>query len=158
MKQAAFLIDISDHRGDDKYTFLAQVIALMVKGVLESENPHLVHQMVSTLTGDTLVEILEQFEAAFADIEGVEMSGMARISTRLFLNLRGLEISVWTSKDEMYTIFVATDPFQVATAVSKLSGFDGQSKEFKGLLNKLLDVVHSFIFPPYSDIVKTYKQ
>lgn len=158
MEQKAFLIDISSYKNSDgKYGFLGQVLTLMVQGVMSQDPAQPSSQLVSSLAGEGLIEIIEQFQKAFSDIEGLEMSGLARISSRVFLNLRGFEISVWTSNDDMYTIFVAADPFQLANAVGQLSGFtDTDSDPFKTVLNNVLGTVHNFIFPPYSDISKSY--
>jgi hypothetical protein len=158
MKQTAFLIDISSYKNSDgKYGFLGQILTLMVRGLMSQDPPKPASQLVSSLEGDSLIEIIEQFQKAFSDIEGLEMTGLARISSRVFLNLRGFEISVWTSNDDMYTIFVAVDPFQLATAVGQLTGFtDTDSAPFKTVLNNVLGTVHNLIFPPYSDISKGY--
>lgn len=156
MKKHAFLIDVSEQQDSNgKYLILVQILALMLKGLMNKPENH--RYMVSYLTEDGVAEIVEQFHAAFSDLEGIEMQGLAKITTRLFLNIRGFELSVWTAQDDHYTIFVSTTSNQISSTIKKLTndGFKDVSA-YKKLLADLIEIEHSLVFPKYKDIKKQY--
>lgn len=158
MNEKAFLIDITKNIKPGKYFIVVQTLSTMAEGLMKTDPSETAKELISTLSGDSLVEILDQFQEAFYDLEGLELAGVARITSRLFLNMRGLEFSIWTTKDEVYTIFLACLAAQLGAVISKESGYAVDSREFHDLLNRFHSTVHHYIFPPYSSIEKRYIQ
>lgn len=149
----AFLVDLSEvtDRGD-KYLFLVLTMSLMIDAVQRSDKrPVYYFQSEPKIEG--VIEIVDMFHTAFSDIPGLPAGGIARITTRLFLTYRGLEVFVWTTGSEQYSIFVNADANQIANTVLKFAkGIDDFGEDFEDLLLELSHVEHSFIFPSYEHV------
>lgn len=156
MDKRAFLVDISDYKGDmKKYRIVGQLLDLMIRGVMvrgaESTNRYL-H---SDLEDEAVVEIVDQFHTAFCDLEGLQIEGLARLDTRFFINLRGLELSVLAANDEVYTIFIAFRAQQLNSAVLEVADLETvDDPALKNILSQLIEVEYSMVFPAFKDLTK----
>lgn len=153
MKQRAFLIDISNYQGDmKKYRIVGQLLELMVQGITTRDD-HDSRFLVSTLEGEGIVEIVDQFHTAFFDLDGFQIKGLAKLEVRLLINLRGLEMSIWTSCDEIYSIIISLSVKQLERAICTLTGIkDSASQEFKQMLTYLREAEYSLLFPSYTSV------
>ena len=157
MKQRAFLVDISNYQGDmKKYRIVGLLFEMILKGISQRGDNPISKNLDSDMEGEGIVEVVDQFHEAFFDLQGFTIEGLAKLDTRLFMNIRGLEISVWTTTDEVYTIFVALTYNQVVRVVSRLKDQDPEtySKSPEGiqLFNELCEVEYSMIFPAFAAI------
>ena len=158
MDQKAFLADVRQSNDNkSKYRIIGQFLELMIQGI-ESQKDEFNRFLVSELCDVATIEIVDQFLEAFSDLENLKLDGIARITTRLFLNLRGMEISVWTAKDEVYTIFVSFSVNDLHFVIKTLTKYhDPDEKVYRDLLSKLSDVEYQMKFPQYKNIQSKYK-
>lgn len=158
MDQNTFLADVRQSNDNkSKYRIIGQFLELMIKGI-ESQKDEFNRFLVTELCDVATIEIVDQFLEAFSDLENLKLDGIARITTRLFLNLRGMEISVWTAKDEMYTIFVSFSASDLHFVIKTLTKYhDPDEKVYRDLLSKLSDVEYQMKFPQYKNIQSKYK-
>lgn len=159
MEQKAFLIDVRQNNDNrSKYRIIGQILELMIKGIStqEGEFNRFLH---SDLSDTETIEIIDQFIEAFSNLEDLKLDGLAGITARLFLNLRGMEISVQTAKDEVYTIFVcftAGDLYFVIKTLTKYN--DPDEKAYRDLLAKLSNTEYQMKFPQYKNIESKYRK
>ena len=153
MEQRAFLIDISNYQGDmKKYQIVGQLLELIIRGISARDDQD-ARFFTSNLKGEEIIEVVDLFHTAFFDLEGFTIEGLAKIDTRLFMNFRGLELSVWTTTDEVFSIFVSFSPKQLDKAICTLTKIeDSTSQEFKRTLSYLREAEYSLIFPSYETV------
>lgn len=158
MEQNAFLVDVRQSNDNkSKYRIIGQFLELMIQGI-ESQKDEFNRFLVSELCDVATIEIVDQFLEAFSDIENLKLDGIAKITTRVFLNLRGMEISVWSAKDKVYTIFVSFTVSDLHFVIKTLTKYDDPGeKVYRDFLSKLSEVQYQMKFPQYKNIQSKYK-